>query len=650
MTHFVAVDGEGITVNGVHSYVLLSVGTESLHHNGAPLSWSDIWTFLWEQFQKDDTATFVGFYLGYDFTQWLRTLPDERASMLLTAQGRAVRSRTKNKNPTPFPVRYEGWEFDMLPHRRFKLRPQEGDNPWLYVCDAGAFFQSSFLTAIDPTHWRTPIVSDAELALIIAGKEQRANAAFGPDMITYNVTENVVMQRLMSSLHAGMTEIGVSLKRSQYFGPGQAASEWLKTTQCIDREEYARTTPKPVRAAAIASYYGGWFEIRRHGRVSGTSYQYDINSAYPHIIAKLPCLKHGRWLRRLHGAPDSTYVLVQTEMQGSSTFGPAPYRNERGAILRPQSVKGWYWKHEIEAAYAAGLIDTHRIIQSWSYTPCDCEPPLAKVAELYEVRRRIGKDTSTGQSCKLVYNSIYGKFAQSAGMPRWANPVYASLITAGCRAQILTAIGAHPERANGVCMVATDSVLFTSPHPHLAISDRLGEWSEKPMCNVTLFAPGVYWDDAARTRIRDGKSVTLKSRGVTGADIATMVNYADYAFDTWTPEQEWPSVQVPIRFDMISCEQALAWHKWNLAGTIRKDTVRTLSSESLPKRATPRIAGHTHGMLRDERSWYSLPWPVGVFPDESIPYARSFGETIEDWGETPDGDVQSLFREALLGV
>jgi hypothetical protein len=642
ITHFIAVDGEGVTIDGAHYYVLLSVGDKSLRsQDGKHLQYDDIWAFLWDQFMEDQTATYVGFFLGYDFTQWIRTLPEERARMLLTMQGMAVRRRQHSaQNPTPFPVRYNGWEFDMLPHRRFKLRPENSKEPWLYICDAGSFFQTSFLKAIDPEHWTTPLLSTDEMAIIVEGKQRRQTAALDDAMVKYNVTENIVMSRLMGELHQGLVRIGVHLKRSQYFGPGQAASEWLQTTASIDAAEVLHKVPKPVREATIAAYYGGWFEIRRHGHVKGKSYQYDINSAYPAIIAGLPCLKHGYWT---HAGSNTEHVLMHVVLKGmATTFGPAPYRTPEGRILRPSRLEGWYWKREIESAYGAKLLHDHALIESWSFVQtCNCEPPLRKVAELYEMRRQMGKDTAIGRAAKLVYNSIYGKFAQSAGQPRWANPVYASLITAGCRSMILDAIGSHPQGAESVSMVATDSVLFDSPHPKLSVSDALGAWSVKELDNVLLFAPGIYWDDAARERLRLGKSVSLKSRGVASTDIAAMLQEVDAQFAQWTPKQEWPHVSVPIQFNMITCEQALAWNKWNVAGIVRDNTHREMSADPHDKRAS---------IFHDAKGWYSIPYPHWV-PLKSAPYARRFGEALEamdvESPEGPDGPVDALFAEAL---
>jgi hypothetical protein len=95
--------------------------------------------------------------------------------------------------------------------------------------------------------------------------------------------------------------------------------------------------------------------------------------------------------------------------------------------------------------------------------------------------------------------------AQSVGQPKYANAVYASLITAGCRCMILDAIASHPLRTEAVLMIATDRIYFTAPHPALPVSNRLGDWETKTLHNLTLFKPGTYWDDETRKKARSGE-------------------------------------------------------------------------------------------------------------------------------------------------
>jgi len=113
---FLAVDGEADTTIEGDPYVLLSVGSEVLHRNGERLTHHDIFPFLWEQHLSYPGYTFVGYFLGYDFSQWLKSITLHEANMLFTAKGIAKRARTKSgKNTQPFPVYVgEQWEVDLL--------------------------------------------------------------------------------------------------------------------------------------------------------------------------------------------------------------------------------------------------------------------------------------------------------------------------------------------------------------------------------------------------------------------------------------------------------------------------------------------------------------------------------------------------------
>lgn len=102
---FLAVDGEADTTVPGDPYVLLSVGSETLHKGGEVLTHHDIFPFLWEEFLKYPNHAFVGYFLGYDFSQWLKSISLHEAKMLFTAEGIAKRARTKSGgNHQPFPV------------------------------------------------------------------------------------------------------------------------------------------------------------------------------------------------------------------------------------------------------------------------------------------------------------------------------------------------------------------------------------------------------------------------------------------------------------------------------------------------------------------------------------------------------------------
>lgn len=647
---FIGVDGEGIgRPTGDHDYILLSVGTESLFHsNGSELTTLEIFDFLYSQYERNPNAVFVGYYLGYDFTMWLKGLPEERARMLLTEEGIAKRKpKSKRRNPTPFPVEWEGWEFDALGLKRFKLR-RLGTKNWMYICDVGSFFQTSFLKAIDPREWPTPLLSEDEYAVILEGKSERNQladygTAVSEDMIRYNLLENDVLARLMKVTNEGFTESGVRLNKAQWFGPGQAAQKWLKNIGAPTGDEIRTYVPEEVNAAAQASYYGGWFEIFAHGHVKGKSYEYDINSAYPYIIAELPCLQHATWENETPDTGEFGLIYCTVTNPSGCRIGPMPYRTRKGGVLRPLRARGWYWRHELDAASRAFQTEISDVTDGWRLQRCSegCKP-FGSIRELYQQRISVGKKSPQGKGLKLIYNSAYGKQAQSVGNPLYGNALYASLITAGCRTMILDAIATHPKKDKGVLMVATDGVYFTDPHPSLHIdSEELGAWDSEERSNLTLFKPGVYWDDSSRARIAEGaRSLGVKSRGVNQGALAEQITAIDEAFKT----NNFPQITLTIPFSIVSPKLALARGKWDTCGKVTHGTTVIQSANPSGKRNPFSVDNRT-------RPKWSKAWKEGD-PLESTPYDKMFGlelqeALLETDALTPEGNYAMLIAEAF---
>src|SRR5215831_1575920 len=193
---FIMIDGEGQGDGSAHKYVLLACGNEQLERPDGFTDIIEIFEFLYEQFRANPDACFAGFYLGYDYNMWLKLLPRDRAYYLLTDKGRAKRKRVcrctnlrkcKHARIAPHPVEYRGWQFDILGYKRLRLRPKSchcvnatckcpGQNAWMYINDAGPFFQASLLSVIDPGKWTEPIVTPDESATVSEGKSRRSSA------------------------------------------------------------------------------------------------------------------------------------------------------------------------------------------------------------------------------------------------------------------------------------------------------------------------------------------------------------------------------------------------------------------------------------------------------------------------------------------
>ena len=487
-----------------------------------------------------------------------------------------------------------------------------------------------------------------EYALVAKGKAGRGDDVLDDDMRMYNRLENKILSRVMSRYEKGLKANGVRLKKNQWYGPGAAAQVWLRNKRVPKRVTVEECIPEWAREVCRGSYYGGWFEIFSHGLIPGTTYNYDINSAYPYAITRLPCIRegHGTW-ERGEGNPRSTgpYVLCHIHIKGrSNRVGPVPYRRRAGNILRPNSCSGWYWLDEIQASKVARLVDSYTVDRWVSYTPhCKCEAPLSEVRELYDYRLSIGKNSAAGKAAKLIANSIYGKFAQNVGSVPFGNWFYASRITASCRTQILRAIASHPKRANSVLMVATDGIVFDSKHPKLTIGKGLGEWEETEYRDLVLFMPGVYWSKQGKDNM-----LKVKTRGVPKAKFHEAIEQVECRFWNETDEGRyekhakfiqpgflnWPVMRIPLTFSMTSCLQALMRNDWSQAGRIAEDEdefgiplCKVISADPGEKRGRAKWYKRTNridSVTLDVEEEESTPYR-GIQPPEAMIQADGIG-------------------------
>src|SRR5439155_19009256 len=112
-------------------------------------------------------------------------------------------------------------------------------------------------------------------------------------------------------------------------------------------------------------------------------------------------------------------------------------------------------------------------------------------------------------------NSLYGKMAQSIGSPKFANPIWASFITAFCRSQIQDVIHSCHEKekrcGEGVAMIATDAI-FTCHDLEVEESKEIGGLSkEVHPGGIFVVQPGLYFRTSV---IGDGVTNGPKTRGV----------------------------------------------------------------------------------------------------------------------------------------
>lgn len=484
---FIAWDGEGYTdTEGVHHYNLFG-NSEGSYVQGASLSYEQCFELLLSTAAQHD-AIHVIFAGTYDLVMMIHSLPKAKCQRIMSGK------------PTwigPYRVQF-------FRNKWLSLRDKGGRKVVLY--DVFTFFACAFVKAC-----RQYLGESEELDDIASVKLQRSTfnqSDLETKVIPYWKQELAYLVRLCEELRSRLASAGISMSR--WHGPGAIASAVLTARKI---KPHIGITPDVVTEVARHAYYGGRFEQFKLGHWEGKAYQYDINSAYPASIARLPSLANATWsLGDTETFED--FGLYQIRFASHERyFGcyPLPWRSGKGRIYYPRLIgaPSWYWG--IEAKNLLLHPNEYEVLEAWIPTLSD-ERPFAFVKEMYGERQRMKAAGDPAQlAVKLALNSLYGKLAQSKGavkkegtwrLPAFHQLLWAGWITAATRAQLYAAIAMNPE---SVIAVETDAVFTTAPLD-LPISNLLGEWSVQEYDALTFIQSGVYF-------ALKGEDWVLKSRG-----------------------------------------------------------------------------------------------------------------------------------------
>ena len=249
-----------------------------------------------------------------------------------------------------------------------------------------------------------------------------------------------------------------------YHSPASISATVMKKKGVVN---YKGNPSKKIQKIAKAAYFGGRFEHRAMGLFKAPVYHYDINSAYPAALEHLPCLACGSWRRTKSPDLDHPAALMSVSWKPRGRYakpvdrapwGPFPVRIGTGSLRYPLMSENprWIWSFE---AKAASKITNLKIHSSIEYKEGCNDQPFEWIPEMYEQRREwIRQGDDAEYVLKLILNSTYGKLAQrprGRQIPMFYSPLWAGMVTAKCRAQILDAIAEDPE---AILQIATDGM------------------------------------------------------------------------------------------------------------------------------------------------------------------------------------------------
>lgn len=483
---FVAWDGEGINEpDGSHTYVLLANSLGKSIESRVGLGTKAVFEFMLSTPKGVTNVIYGG---GYDINMILRDV-DVDTLKKIYEDGSAW------------------WEGYWIEWRGTKSLRVKRDKLTFTLFDVLPFFQCPFVKACDEylgTDWE-------HRDEIIRQKAARGSFDYAEirGISEYNRAELSTLVRLCDELRSRLYKVDIRVSR--WDGPGAIAASLYQRHQT---KSHKGEIPIDVSARGRYAYAGGRFEIIRKGHSTRGAYQYDIRSAYPAAIRKLPCLAHGEWSYVLAPQRVADFGVYHIEISKAPTMNqtqPQPLwrRNVDGTVYFSRYPIGEYWTPEAQLALDLGI----PIADGWEYhTSCECAP-FAFVEPMYNKRaalKKAGDGAHVG--LKLGLNSLYGKLAQQIGwqpgpplrLPPYHCLEWAGYVTSHCRAQVYRAAMLA---IDDVIAFETDAVFTRVPLP-VKLGTALGEWEATEYESLTYLKSGMYFGT-----LRDGREVE-KLRGI----------------------------------------------------------------------------------------------------------------------------------------
>lgn len=508
---FVAVDGEGIQHGAgkdeyqTYSYLADSTGREIWDPDG--LSTRRCLDFLCG---LGDSVVVVGFGIGYDVEKWLGDL-DESARTRLDKSSYTVWNE--------FRIKYwSGMKFEVW---RYNGKERTG---YCRVDDIKSNVEGSWEKVVGD---RLKVL-EGDKRLLAEGKEKRGR--FTEDDLVfirkYTGLELKQIVQVTAQLVAARKAAGF-VTCDLYSGANTTTESFKKNGIAKVAHESWTNVPEEMVGPAYRAMFGGRVEALAYGTYNGKVWEYDITSAYPSILSRIPHLGKGAWVRTGAGyfhalpsdpAPPAVY-LVRWRYPPNRNAYPFLFRSSEG-LRMPSAGMGWVWSPEllVPLVYDGDYIE---ILEGWVWAadPLFVERPFAFMKEDFKTRTELKNAHNPAEyAIKKSLNSAYGKTAQKKSAlvfdkahrtwrhqkPTFHNILYAGLTTSWVRALLYAA-----SYLDGGCLTfMTDAYLTTSAEPpKISLGGDLGQWKREEYDGAQILQSGVY-----RLKIGD-KWAKEKGRG-----------------------------------------------------------------------------------------------------------------------------------------
>jgi len=235
------------------------------------------------------------------------------------------------------------------------------------------------------------------------------------------------------------------------------------------------SVPYSIQDMAYKSYFGGRFEILKRGFI-GETYLYDINSAYPYALTKIPDITRGQWIssNKIQNDVKLGFFKIVANIPDTKYVTPFPFRANNNIIF----PSGKFVTYCTLAELFACKNISYKILESFQFIPETKIYPFKEFIEkMYAKRLQLKQNYDPLQlPLKIILNSIYGKTGErvKGKIGNLFNAVLFATITGITRAQLYEFVCKNGLEKD-VVSFATDSVCLTQ---NLGInSSKLGQFS-----------------------------------------------------------------------------------------------------------------------------------------------------------------------------
>lgn len=407
-----------------------------------------------------------------------------------------------------------------------------------YFYDIAQFYQ---IGSLEKTYEKviTPIEGKIFRKTLDSSKEFPTNKITNED-IEYCINDSIACQELAEHFVTTTRKI-MPVKR--FYSPASLGKTLLR----MNIAEPYKFKANSIQGLAYKGYNGGRFETIKIGKCS--VYQYDINSAYPDALSKLPDID-GYKIKNNDYELESTHSFFNCDFTIPKDFKICPIRYEyKNLLLYPNGIFKNFCltKTEYETLIELGIkIKINNAEHIFNDNPTY---PYKFLEKIYEMRKKYKLENNPLQlPLKLAMNSIYGVTIQtikdftlkeefddddlndydsisiyrckkckidykietlpkdlicscgnynsfdeillipSYKLGNFFNPIIASEITADVRCKLYMD---SLEYDDSIYMYATDSIT-TDKKLNLNVDDKLGNYSITDKLDGVIFGSGIY--------------------------------------------------------------------------------------------------------------------------------------------------------------